>query len=139
MNDVELERLLEFNVDQAHKLTIKCEEENASLMEKVKNLKNKLDKPRYLKKFSKWIFFFFQMLSFQISSCDRSGLWYIKMGSIVPYSHLHHSPLLVMKENNLCLPSILEKYNVFNTLGIISGQMYLSYFMSSLVLKLNSL
>ena len=44
MNDVELERLLGFNVDQAHKLTIKCEEENASLLEKVKNLKNKLDK-----------------------------------------------------------------------------------------------
>ena len=53
LNDVELERLLGFNVDQAHKLTIKCEEENVSLMEKVKNLKNKLDKPRYLKKFSK--------------------------------------------------------------------------------------
>ena len=101
MNDVELERLLGFNVDQAHKLTIKCMEENASLMEKVKNLENKLDKSRsQLKKFSKWIFFF-QMLSFQNSSCDRSGLWFIKMGSFIPYSHLHHGPLLVMKENNL--------------------------------------
>ena len=54
MNDVVLERLLGFNVDQAHKLTIKCKEEDASLMEKVKNLKNKLDKSRsQLKKFSK--------------------------------------------------------------------------------------
>lgn len=54
LNDVELERLLGFYVDQAHKLIIKCKEENASLMEKVKNLKNKLDKSRsQLKKFSK--------------------------------------------------------------------------------------